>query len=263
MTPRAHESVCRAFDGEALLLDDVGVDHGGSDVGVTEEHLDGSDVGAGLEEVGREGMPEGVAAGLLRDAGGEDGLLDRALEYGFVKMMAATLARSAVRVEAGGGEDPLPGPLSAGPSIFLDERVGERHVAGALGQVLLVLETHPFEVAGEVLVNEIGQEGDSVFAALAGSDDDLTSVEIDVLHSEVGAFEQAKPCAMEQRCHESGGAIELVEQRFDFARVEYDRESDGLLRADEIVEFARVDLQHVTVEKEQGGEGAPGLGSKS
>jgi hypothetical protein len=252
---RAWESICGALYGETLPLDDVGVDHRGSDVGVAEEFLDGTDVGTGLEEVGREGMPEGVAAGLLRDAGDEDGLFDRALQDGFVKMMAAVLTRAVVGVEARGGEDPLPEPLAAGAGVFLDERVGERHVAGALGKVSLVLDTDAFEVVGEVAVNEIGEEGDSVFAALAGSDDELVRVEVDVLHPEVGAFEQAQAGAIEQGCHEPGDAIELVEQRFDFARVEDDGESDGLLRADEIVEFARVDLQHVTIEKEQGGEG--------
>jgi len=38
----------------------VGVDHGGFDVFVAEEFLNGADVVAGFEKVGGEGMTEGV-----------------------------------------------------------------------------------------------------------------------------------------------------------------------------------------------------------
>jgi len=36
-----------------------------------------------------------------------------------------------------------------------------------------------------------GQRGGPVFVALAGADDDLVAGEVDVLHSESGAFQQA------------------------------------------------------------------------
>lgn len=39
----------------------MGVDHGGFDVAVAEEFLDGADVVAVFDEVGGEGMAEGVA----------------------------------------------------------------------------------------------------------------------------------------------------------------------------------------------------------
>ena len=38
----------------------MGVDHGGFDVFVTEEFLDGADIVAALEEVGSEGVAEGM-----------------------------------------------------------------------------------------------------------------------------------------------------------------------------------------------------------
>jgi hypothetical protein len=37
-------------------FDDVEVDHGGGDVGMAEEILDGADIGAALEEAGCEGV---------------------------------------------------------------------------------------------------------------------------------------------------------------------------------------------------------------
>ena len=48
---RARTACGRAFD-------DVEVDHGGGDVGMAEEILDGADVGAALEQAGCEGVAE-------------------------------------------------------------------------------------------------------------------------------------------------------------------------------------------------------------
>jgi hypothetical protein len=54
----------------------VGVDHGGFDVFVSEQFLDGADVITVLEEVGSEGVAEGVATDALFDFGKMDGLFD-------------------------------------------------------------------------------------------------------------------------------------------------------------------------------------------
>ena len=48
---------------------DVGVDFGGEDGFVTEHFLDDAKVGAVLDEMGRERVPEGVRGNLLVDAG--------------------------------------------------------------------------------------------------------------------------------------------------------------------------------------------------
>lgn len=43
------------------LFRTVGVNHGGRDVTMAKEFLDGPDVGVGLQQVSRKGVPEGVA----------------------------------------------------------------------------------------------------------------------------------------------------------------------------------------------------------
>jgi len=48
------------LDAEGTSAQDVGVDHGGADVFVTEALLDGPDVGSGFEQVGGEGVAEDV-----------------------------------------------------------------------------------------------------------------------------------------------------------------------------------------------------------
>ena len=77
------------FDGEAAEFHNVGVDHGGFDVFVAEEFLDGSDIVAGLEEVGGEGVAEGVGGDVFVDFCEAGGFLDGALNGGFVDVVAA------------------------------------------------------------------------------------------------------------------------------------------------------------------------------
>ncbi len=83
------EGVGGALDPEGAALGDVGADHRGFEVSVAEEFLDGADVGAGLEEMGGEGLSEGVGGDALCDARGTGGSANRALRGGFVEMMAA------------------------------------------------------------------------------------------------------------------------------------------------------------------------------
>jgi hypothetical protein len=90
------EAVGGALDAEGSAAGDVDVDHGGGEVPVAEELLDGADVGAVFEEVGGEGVAQGVAGGAAAGEGALDGwldgLLDGALEDLFVPVVAAALA---------------------------------------------------------------------------------------------------------------------------------------------------------------------------
>lgn len=59
---------------------DVGVDLGGADVGVAEEGLDGAEVGTVHEEVGREGVAEGVGGDIFSNTGEAGVFFDDALD---------------------------------------------------------------------------------------------------------------------------------------------------------------------------------------
>ena len=78
------EAICRAVDGQGAAVEYVSVNHGRADVTVTKKLLDGSDVVAIFQEVGGEGVPEGMAAGGFGDAGFLDGLPDGPLDDRFV-----------------------------------------------------------------------------------------------------------------------------------------------------------------------------------
>ena len=77
------------FDGEAAASEDVGVDHGGFYVFVSEEFLNGADVVVVLQEVGCEGMTKGVRGDVFVNFCKPRSLFDGFLYDGFMQVMAA------------------------------------------------------------------------------------------------------------------------------------------------------------------------------
>ena len=59
----------------SFFVGEVEVDHGGGDIGMTEDVLEGADVGVGIEEVRCKAVPEGVAGNSFGDGGFAKGLL--------------------------------------------------------------------------------------------------------------------------------------------------------------------------------------------
>lgn len=64
------------MDVAKMGVGDMGVDLGGADVGVAEERLDRAEVGAVDEEIGGEGMAEGVRGNVFGDACDADVFVD-------------------------------------------------------------------------------------------------------------------------------------------------------------------------------------------
>ncbi len=74
----------------------VGINHGGFDIGMAQKFLDGADVVAVLEAVGGEGVAEDVTTDALGDATGADGLFNRFLQTAFVAMVADNFAATRI-----------------------------------------------------------------------------------------------------------------------------------------------------------------------
>lgn len=91
------QKVGGAADPEGAAVDDMGVDHGGVQITVAHQLLDGSDVLAAFEQVSGKAMAQGVLCGLLDQAGIQ---MVSALLFGFGVAPALVL-----------GEHPLPPPL--------------------------------------------------------------------------------------------------------------------------------------------------------
>jgi hypothetical protein len=68
-------------------VENMRVDHGCADIVVAQELLDRSDVVPIVQQMGGEGVAEGVAAHALGDTRAEGGDPDRALQDRFVQMM--------------------------------------------------------------------------------------------------------------------------------------------------------------------------------
>ena len=124
-------------DAATAPIKNVGVDHGDFDVFVAEEFLDGADVVAVLEEVGGEGVAEGVAADAFGEVGGSDGLFECFLESAFVEMVALPDFGVGVLDAATRREDPLPNPLFVRVWIFAIE--GEGHPCGSIAFIEVLL----------------------------------------------------------------------------------------------------------------------------
>lgn len=126
----------------------MGVDLGGADVGVTEEGLDGADIGTIHEEIGGEGMAEGVRGDVLGDAGLPRVFFDHALDGS--RREAAVVAR---------GVD--------GALVFaVVEKEGVKGIVA------------DGEIISDGTSGGLGDEDGAVFVSLA-TNDELAAVEVD------------------------------------------------------------------------------------
>ena len=79
----------RASDGQSSFVEDVGVNHGGADVFVAQEVLNGSDVVACLKEMRGKGVAEGMTSHRLDDPGEFSGFINGPVQRLFMEMVAA------------------------------------------------------------------------------------------------------------------------------------------------------------------------------
>ena len=72
-------------------MEDVGIDHGGFDVFVSEQFLDGADIVSVLEEVSGKGVAEGVRGDGFIDLCFLGGFTYGTLENALIQMVAADI----------------------------------------------------------------------------------------------------------------------------------------------------------------------------
>ena len=142
-------SVEGRFYCQPAALENVGVDHGGFDVFMPEEFLNGSYIVSALEEVGCEGVAESVRGDALANIGDLLGFANGTLECGFVNVVTGCFSGLRVGVKSVCGEDVLPEPVFAGGWVFLGEGVGKVDFAQPGGQVFVVELPNALEVFAE------------------------------------------------------------------------------------------------------------------
>jgi len=101
----------RALDSPAAAVEDVGVDHRSLHAPVPQELPNRSNVVSAHEEIGREGMTERMASGVLGDVGPTRCVVEGSLDRPLVQVVAASFFSARVVPEARRREDPLPAPL--------------------------------------------------------------------------------------------------------------------------------------------------------
>ena len=118
------------------------VDHGGFDVFVAHQFLNGSDVLATLQQMGGERMTEGVAFGWCDDSRSQHGSAHSFLNHTGIEMVAALFTclggMSAMLLR----KYPLPAPSHRGVGVLTLQGVGKAHPAIAIGEILAMQPLH-------------------------------------------------------------------------------------------------------------------------
>ena len=143
------QNVQRAADSLAAAVEHVGVDHCGLDALVAEDLLDGPDVIAAREQVGREGVPQGVDGRVLGDSHGLDGSAEGSLELSLVEMVPPDDPGARIPGPLGRRENVLPGPLGACSGILSGQGVREADDTVALGSISLMEALDGLEVLSQ------------------------------------------------------------------------------------------------------------------
>jgi hypothetical protein len=118
-----------------------------------------------------------------------------------------------------------------------------------------VLLAHALEVGDQLRLDRGWQHGQPILVPLAVADGDLVHREVDVLHAQTTAFQQAQPGAVEQNRHEPRHAVEPLEDGADLVARQHDGQMLGPLGPDDVVEPREVDAEHLAIQKEQGAQG--------
>jgi hypothetical protein len=136
-------AIDRALHAQRPAIQDVRVDHRGTDVGVSEQLLDCPDVVSGLEQMRCEGMEDGVAAGALGQPCPARRFGNRPLNGRLVQMKPRWWSESLVTAHTRGGKDELPSPLSVSVRKLLFERKGQHNAAESVRQISLMTGEPP------------------------------------------------------------------------------------------------------------------------
>ena len=245
----------RAHHTEGAAIHDVGVDHGRSQVFVTEQGLDGADVCARLEEVAGEAVAEGVTGSALVELRRPRRFLYGLLHRRLVQVVEDGPARRRVGARSRGREDVLPGKRRRRVGHLGAQGVWEVDFAPTRGELGPVLPLHFVELSSQTLTGPRRQKRGTVVIPLAAAHHDLPALKVHVLHPYREAFEQAEATAVEDFANEPERELELVEERVDIAAREHRREMVGAPGALQALQIGHLQTEDAPVQEDEGAEG--------
>lgn len=146
-------------------------------------------------------MPECVTGGRLCETRRLHGYTEAALNHAFVQMVPSLLACDGVAIASRCRKDPLPCPFSSGIRILRGKGTGEGHVSGTQRQISTVLLLDVPKVFLQRRAQPIGKQRAAVLPAFPSTHRNLPRGEVEILDSELGAFQKAQASAIHQHRH--------------------------------------------------------------
>ena len=146
-------------------------------------------------------MPKCMATGGLRNPSVANRSFDCVLEVLFANVVATSLASPWIDRNLFGREDVLPWPFANSVWIFAMECARKKNGTATAGEILLMKLFHARKVRLKRAAEPFREHGHAFPHSFAFADGDLAIAEIDVLHAEAKAFEQAQAAAVEQVRH--------------------------------------------------------------
>ena len=124
----------------------MGINHGGFDVFMSEQFLDGADVISVLKQMSGKGVSEGVGSDTFVYSGNARGYSDCLLQGCLMDMMPSRDPGLRIGGQVGGGKDILPNPLLMRGSDFLIQSLGHIYRPEASVKVFLMERPDLLEV---------------------------------------------------------------------------------------------------------------------
>ena len=146
---------------------------------MTEDVLEGADVGIGIEEMGGEAVSEGVAGDPFGDGGFFKGFFELPLHGVLEEVVTGEFPSAGVGAELRGGEEKAPRELESGIWIF--SLKGKREVDGGavIFEVVLVLRPELFKLDPEMGLEGFREGDDAMLAAFGIVDLDGVVIKIE------------------------------------------------------------------------------------
>ena len=158
-----------------------------------QQFLHRADVGARLQQVGGEGVAQGVNRDVFGDAGLSHRFFQLAIQSFFEQMMAALDACLRVYGQFGRWKHPESGPTFARSGVFALERVGQKYAAASCGPVLPPKCARVGQLRPQIGRQSLGQHDHPVLVALATADHDGMAVKVMSLMRRPNASRRRKP----------------------------------------------------------------------
>ena len=121
---------------DAGTVQHMRINHCGSDVFVSKQFLNATDVVPVLQQMRGEAVSEGMAARRFSDSGRSDGQFDGVLKVLFRDVMPPQIARARIEGRLCRGKEILPHEVAGGIGIFSFQSKGQINFPAAPGEIL-------------------------------------------------------------------------------------------------------------------------------